>query len=201
MSGRALRIFLTCALTGLLASVGAANAGAVVWKFEHKALVGSESIAGAAAESSLMAPGLKTVCDFSYGMTISNSNLKAAGKVSEVAISNCHTDSKACTVKSSTAQKLPWSAHGTTVGSTNYVVVEGIKFSILYAGEECALGETLVTFSGTAGGKYDNTAGTFTFDKASFLATGTAIEGLTEWNATFSTEALGPHKGQLLELG
>lgn len=185
----------------LLASVAAANAGAVVWKFEHKALGGSESIAGAAVESSLTAPGLKTVCDFSYGMTISNSNLKATGKMNEVVISNCHTDSKACTVKSSTAQKLPWSVRGATVGSTSYVIVEGIKFSILYAGEECALGGTLVAFSGSAGGEYDNTAGTFTFNKASFLATGTAIEGLTEWNAAFTTEALGPHKEQLLELG
>jgi hypothetical protein len=188
-------------LTVLLASAAAANASALVWKFEHKALAGSESIAGAALESSLVAPGLTTVCDFSYGMTISNSNLKATGKMSEVVISNCHTNSKACTVKSGTALKLPWSAHGTTVTSTNYVVVEGIKFSILYAGEECALGETLVTFAGTAGGEYDNTVGTFTFSKSSFLATGTSIEGLTEWNATFTTEALGPHKEQLLELG
>ncbi len=185
----------------LLAGVAAASAGAVVWKFEHKALAGSESIAGTALESSLVAPGLKTVCDFSYGMTISNSNLKASGKMSEVVLSKCSTSSKACTVKSAAAQKLPWSVHGTTVASVNYVVVEGIKFSILYAGEECALGETLVTFVGTAGGKYDNTVGTFTFDKSSFLATGTAIEGLTEWNATFTTEALGPHKEQLLELG
>jgi hypothetical protein len=201
VSRRAFRAFLACALTALLASVAAANASAVVWKFEHKVLAGSESIAGTAAESSLVFPGLKTVCDFSYGMTISNSNLKAMGKMGEVTISSCHPDSKACTVKSSTAQSLPWSAHGTTVSSTNYLVVEGIKFSILYAGAECALGEALVTFAGTAGGKYDNAAGTFTFDKASFLATGTAIEGLTEWNATFTTEALGPHKGQLLELG
>lgn len=201
MRERALQAFLICALAALLAGAAAANASALVWKFEHKALAGSESIAGTALGSSLVAPGLKTVCDFSYGMTISNSNLKATGKMSEVAISNCHTDSKPCTVKTSTAQNLPWSAHGTTVGSANYVVVEGIKFSILYAGEECALGGTLVAFAGTAGGKYDNAVGTFTFDKASFLATGTAIEGLTEWNATFTTEALGPHKGQLLELG
>jgi hypothetical protein len=201
VNGRALRASLICASIFLLASVAAANAGAVVWKFEHKVLGGSESIAGAAVESSLVAPGLKTVCDFSYGMTISNSNLKATGKMNEVVISNCRTDSKACTVKSSTAQKLPWSVRGTTVGSTNYVVVEGVKFSILYAGEECALGGVLVAFNGSAGGEYDNLAGTFTFSKASFLATGAAIEGLTEWNATFTTEALGPHKGQLLELG
>lgn len=203
MRHRAVSILSTTAVALLLGGAFAASASAgPIWKFGFSELVGSESIAGGAVKSTLNIPGLTTTCDFAYGMTIFNSAGKAMGKINEMTISNCTTNSKACTIKSSIAEKLPWPVHGVTVVS-NYVIVEGIKFTLLYAGEECVLDETAAVFTGTAGGLYNNETGTFTFNKTNFSATGTAIKALKtsiEWNALFTTEALGPHKGQILEL-
>jgi hypothetical protein len=66
-------------------------------------------------------------------------------------LSNCSTSNPACSVSSIKAEKLPWTAKLVTVGASNYLVVEGFKLSVLYAGEECVLGETVATFSGSAG--------------------------------------------------
>lgn len=189
----------------LLGSAFAASASAgPAWRFGFSELIGSESIAGGAVKSTLTFPGLTTTCDFSYGMKISNSAGTATGKVNEMRLSNCVTSSKACTIESSVAESLPWSVRGVKVASSNYVIFEGVKFTLLYGGEECALSEIAATFTGTAGGLYNNNTGTFTFSPASFSATKTAIKALKttiEWNALFTTEALGPHKGQILELG
>jgi hypothetical protein len=91
---------------------------------------------------------------------------------------------------------------GVTVVS-NYVIVEGVKFTLLYGGEICPLEGIAAKFTGTAGGLYNNAVGTFTFSTTNFKATKTEIKALgtsIEWNAFFTTEALGPHKGQILEL-
>jgi hypothetical protein len=204
MRRKVVSIFSTAVAVLLLGSVFAASASAgPSWRFEFSELVGSESIAGSAVKSTLTFPGLTTTCDFSYGMKISNSAGSATGKVNEMTLSNCATNSKWCTLESSVAEKLPWPVHGVTVAGANYVIFEGIKFTLLYAGEECALGGIAATFTGTAGGLYDNNTGTFVFNSASFSATKTAIKALKttiEWNAVFTTEALGAHKGEILEL-
>lgn len=204
MRRRAVSILSTAAVALFLGGAFAASAGAgPLWKFGFSELIGSESIAGGAVKSTLTFPGLTTTCDFSYGMTIANSAGKATGKINEMTLSNCTTNSKFCTIKSAIAEKLPWSVRGVTVVTSNYVILEGIRFTLLYAGEECALDEIAAAFTGTAGGLYDNGTGTFTFSPANFSATGTAIKALKtsiEWNAVFSTEALGLHKGQILEL-
>jgi hypothetical protein len=203
MRHRAVSILSTTIVALLLGGAFAASASAgPIWKFGFSELIGTESIAGGAVKSTLTIPGLTTTCDFSYGMTIANSAGKATGKINEMTLSGCTTNSKACTVKSAVAEKLPWPVRGVTIVS-NYVIVEGIRFTLLYAGEECVLDETAAAFTGTAGGLYNNETGTFTFNKTNFSATKTAIKALNttiEWNALFTTEALGPHKGQILEL-
>ena len=204
MRREAARILSTAVVVLVIGSAFADGAAAApAWRFGLAELIGSESIAGGAVKSTLTVPGLTTTCDFSYGMKIANSAGTATGKINEMTLSNCVTNSKVCTVESAVAEGLPWSVRGVTVVSSSYVIFEGVKFTLLYGGEECALNEIAATFTGTAGGLYNNSTGTFTFSSASFSATKTAIKALKttiEWNALFTTEALGPHKGQILEL-
>jgi hypothetical protein len=57
--------------------------------------------------------------------------------------------------------------------------------------------------TGSAGGLYDNVFETFTFSAANFSATGTSLKMLgspVEWNALFTTEALGAHAGEALTI-
>jgi hypothetical protein len=204
MVRRTVSILSTAALAAVFLSAFAPSASAgPLWRFGFSELVGSESIAGGAVKSTLTFPGLTTTCDFSYGMTIANSAGKATGKINEITLGNCTTNSKWCTIESASAENIPWSVRGVTVVTSNYAILEGIRFTLLYGGEECALNEIAAAFTGTAGGLYDNGTGTFTFNPTNFSATKTAIKALKtsiEWNAVFTTEALGPHKGQVLEL-
>lgn len=174
------------------------------WKFEGKSLEGLEEVAGAAASSTLTVFGLTTTCDLSYLMDISNSAGTATGSVTEMTFSNCLTDDPACTVEAAEAEALPWGLTGKVVSSLPYAVFKGIKFGISYGGEECVLLGVEAFFTGSAGGRYDNTVGTFAFTPTNFNATGTEIKvfGLSvAWNAFFTTEALGAHMGEVLNLG
>lgn len=203
---RLVRPAVLALLSGLVAgAVFAAGAAATpVWKFEGGELKGSESIAGVATESPMSIPGLTTTCDFSYGMTVFNTAGKAAGSVNEMALENCVTDSGVCAVEEAAAGKLPWAVNSALISSTGYLLFTGIKFTVVYVGGSCALEGVEATFVGSAGSEYDNTSGTFAFDPAIFTTTGTDIKGLGTlvlWNALFTTEALGPHKGQTLEFG
>ena len=99
------------------------------------------------------------------------------------------------------AEKLPWPSKLTTVSTTPYIIIEGVKVGILYSGEECAVNGILVAVTGTAGGLINNTTETATFDKSSFAATGTALKALSstiEWNGVFPTEAFQWHREQAL---
>ena len=142
----------------MLSAVFAATAGAEpTWKFEGKELEGTETILGGALESSMTIPGLTTKCEnFLYKLTIKNEVGTGKGEVTEVPLYNCTTNSEACTVETIGAEKLPWPSKLTTVSPSNYIVIEGVKVGILYAGEECALCEILVTVKGSAGGLIDN---------------------------------------------
>jgi hypothetical protein len=180
------------------ASAGAAPA----WKFEGKALEGSETVVGGAFESALTLPGLTTKCEnFLYKLSIKNESGTGKGELTEMPLFNCTTNSSACTVKSIGAETLPYPAYLTTVSTSNYIVIEKIKVGITYAGIECSLGGLLVRVTGTAGGLLDNVAETATFNAASFSATKTelkALSGKAEWSGVFPTEAFQWHRNQAL---
>jgi hypothetical protein len=203
-NSKATRMLLRGVLAALmLSAVFASSAGAApTWKFEGKSLEGKETVVGAAIESSLTIPGLTTKCEnFLYKLTIENVASAGKGSVTELPLYNCTTNTKNCTVESIAAEALPWAAQAKLVTTTNYIVIEGVKVSILYGGELCALEGTLAKVTGTAGGRIDNSAETATFDKASFSATGTALKALgtvIEWNGVFPTEAFQAHRLQAL---
>ena len=190
-------LFATVALTGAFAT----NASAVAWKFNGTTLAGSETLVSHALESSLTVPGLTTTCKpFVYVMTISNSAGTGRGSITEVPLSNCSTNTKSCTVSKIQAKGLPWTTGLTTVGPSNYLVIEGFKLGILYGGEECALNETEIVIKGTAGGLIENATESVTFSSSSFTATGTSLGTGIKWNGTFRMIATGSHIGQSLSV-
>ncbi len=190
------------ALAVLCALFAASASAAPAWKFETKALEGTETILGGALASSMTVPGLTTKCEnFLYKLTIENSAGTGKGSLTEMPLYNCTTNSTACTVEKIGAEKLPWASHLTTVGTTPYIIIEGVKVGILYGGEECVLGETLVTVTGSAGGSIDNTAETATFNSTTLSASKTELKALSqkiEWNGLFPTEAFQWHREQAL---
>jgi hypothetical protein len=197
------RLALALVAVVAMSSVATAVASASpIWKFNGTELSGNETIVGAAISSSLAIPGATTTCEhFLYNMKIKNSGGAGKGEITEVPLYECSTSSKVCTVTSVTAEKLPWPTHLATVASKDYLEVEGVYVTIVYAGEACALsGRVRVT--GTAGGLIENTAQTATFDKATFEATGTSLKvgsGSVEWNGLFPTEGFETHREQALE--
>jgi hypothetical protein len=192
------------ALAVLCAMFASSASAAPAWKFEAKALEGTEVVLGGAYESSMTIPGLTTKCEnFLYKLTIKNEAETGKGEVTEVPLYNCTTNSSACTVKTIGAEKLPWPSKLTTVSTINYIIIEGTKVAILYAGEECVLGGTLVTVTGSAGGSIDNTAETATFNATTLSATKTELKALgqkIEWKGLFPTEAFQWHREQALSV-
>lgn len=192
------------ALAVLCAMFATTASAAPAWKFEAKSLEGTEVILGGALSSSLTIPGLTTKCEnFLYKLTIKNEGGTGKGEVTELPLYNCTTDSPVCAVEKIGAEKLPWPSKLTTVSSNPYIIIEGVKVGIRYSGAECAVSETLVTVSGTAGGLINNTTETATFNSSSFAATGTALKALSsviEWNGVFPTEAFQWHREQALSV-
>lgn len=201
---KSIRTFTLSTIAALLCAAAlAAGAGASpAWKFNATELVGSETTLSHAVQSSLTIPGLTTTCKPTvYGMTISNFAGTGKGSVTEMPLSNCSTSSKFCTVDTIGAEKLPWAAKLTTIAASNYLIVEGFRLSIVYGGELCALNETLVVVTGSAGGLIDNTTESVTFNSASFSATKTALKALGQpviWTGTFTMLATGAHVGESL---
>jgi hypothetical protein len=192
------------ALAVLCAMFATSASAAPAWKFEGKSLEGTEVVLGGAIESSMTIPGLTTKCeDFLYKLTVENSVGTGKGSVTEVPLYNCTANSKACTVGTIGAEKLPWASKLTTVGTTPYIIIEGVKVAIYYEGEECVLGETLVTVTGSAGGSIDNSKETATFNSSTLSASGTELKALSqkiEWNGLFPTEAFQWHREQALSV-
>src|SRR4029077_1055636 len=166
MRTKATAIGVALAALAVLCAMFATTASASpAWKFESKALEGSEVVVGGALESSMTIPGLTTKCEnFLYKLSVKNEGGTGKGEVTEVPLYNCTTNSKFCTVETIGAEKLPWPSHLSTVSTTSYIVIEGVKVAILYGGEACVLGETLVTVTGSAGGAIDNSKQTATFN-------------------------------------
>jgi hypothetical protein len=190
------------ALAVLCALFAASASASPAWKFNEKTLEGTEVILGGAYESSMTVPGLTTSCeDFLYELTIENSGGTGKGKLTEVPLFNCYTNSKACIVESINAEALPWSTHLATFSTKPYIVIEGVKVGIYYEGEECVLGETLVTVTGSAGGEISNTAQTATFNSSTLSTTGTELKALSqkiEWKGVFPTEAFQSRREQAI---
>lgn len=184
------------------AALAASASAAPAWKFNGETLTGSETIVGAAVESSMTIPGLTTKCEnFLYKVVIKNEGGTGVGSVTELPLYNCTTSSKACTVTSITAETMPWPVKLTTISTKHYIVIEGVKVYILYGGKTCALNETLVKVTGTAGGLIDNTAETATFNATSFKETKTELKAIgnpIEWNGVFPTEAFEWHREHAL---
>lgn len=192
------------ALVVLCAMFATSASAAPAWKFEGKSLEGTEVVLGGAIESSMTIPGLTTKCeDFLYKLTVENAAGTGKGSLTEVPLYNCTTNSKACTVGTIGAEKLPWTSKLTTVGTTPYIIIEGVKVAIYYEGEECVLGETLVTVTGSAGGSIDNSKETATFNSSTLSASKTELKALSqkiEWNGLFPTEAFQWHREQALSV-
>jgi hypothetical protein len=193
------------ALAVLCAMFATSASAAPAWKFEGKALEGSEVVVGAAIDSSLTIPGLTTKCaNFLYKLNVKNEAGTGKGEVTEVPLYNCTTDQpEVCTVNTIAAEKLPWAAKLTTITTSNYIIIEGVKVAIKYAGIECALGGITVNVTGTAGGVIDNIAETATFNSTTFGATKTELKALAtkiQWTGIFPTEAFQWHREQALSV-
>lgn len=199
------RIILWAALVSSVAaaSAGATTANALVWKFNGKTLVGTETIAGVASPGTLTVPGATVTCaHVALTSEIANSSGKAVGETIEAPFFECTTAAKGCTVQSIEATHLPWAMHATSVigvasGTNPYLVYEGVNIQIKFSGAECALSETSVVLKGTMGGRFH--ASTLELNKASYEATKTGL-GTSELDGTFPLEAFGAHFGETLEL-
>jgi hypothetical protein len=199
MNLKATRIFLGGVLAVLVLSTafaGTAFAGPQ-WKFNETALAGEEVIIGAAEKSSLEISGIVTTCDnFLYEIKIKNSGGTGAGSVTDLPLFNCYTDG-VCTVEGITPEGFPWTAGLKTISTKNYIEIKGVKVSIVYGNEECALYETEVEVIGSAGGLLDNATESATFNASSFTATGTGLSVFgtpVKWEGFFPAEAFQTHR-------
>jgi hypothetical protein len=187
MNRKTTSVFMRGMLAALVISAvfaGSASASPA-WNFNGSELTGSEMVMGGAIESSMTIPGLTTKCEnFLYKLTIKNEAKLGKASLTEMPLYNCTTDTSACTVEPS-----------------NYIIIEGVKVGISYAGAECALGGFLVKVTGTAGGLVDNATETATFNSSSFKATKTELKALGNaivWTGVFPTEAFEWHYQQAL---
>lgn len=194
------------ALAVLCAIFAASASAAPAWKFgeAETPLTGKEVILGGAYESSMTIPGLTTSCeDFLYELSIENSGGTGKGSLTEMPLFNCYTNSKYCKVESIQALELPWPSHLTTVSTKPYIVFEKANVGVLYEGEACVLGETLVLVTGSAGGSIDNATQSATFNATTLSATGTKLEAMgtpIEWKGLFPTEAFQAHREQKISV-
>ncbi len=174
------------------ASLAATASAAPVWKFNGTELGAgkTETIVGAALASKLTVPGATTECEhFLYNSKVKN-EAGGKGEITEVPLYECKA-SGSCTVESIAAEKLPWPLHLATFGAKDYVIIEGVKVGIKYAGALCALSGTLTIVKGTAGGEINNEAQTVTFSKSTFETTGTSLKvgsSSVEWSGVFTAE-------------
>jgi hypothetical protein len=194
-------IFLLACVVALVLGATATASAAPAWKFNGTELTAPETVVGAAISSSMTIPGTTTTCaHFLYNMKISDSAGKGKGEITELPLFECSTNT-VCTVSAIEAEKLPWPTHLTTVGTSDYIIIEGVKVFIEYGGKTCAIaGE--VEVKGSAGGIIENGSEKATFNPTTFTATGTALkEGATnvEWRGEFPTEGFEKHREQHLE--
>lgn len=207
MKPRMMRAMIAAVLAVLaLSAAGASSASAAPeWEFAETPLSGSEDVLGAATSSSMTIPGLTTTCEhFLYNMDIENNGGTGEGELNEVPLFECGTDSPYCTVEAIEAQNLPWPTHLMEVSGKPYLFIEDIFVTILYGGEECALGEVEIPVKGTAGGSVDNETESATFNSSTFSATGAHLKvgsSDIQWNGVFPTEAFEWHREESISVG
>jgi hypothetical protein len=191
------------ALAVLCAMFATTASAAPAWKFEGKALEGTETILGGAEKSGLTMWGFTTTCDnFLYEVDIKNEAGTGKGSITSLPLFGCYTNST-CTVEAIEAESFPWPASLSTVSSSNYLTVKGVDVWILYGGWFCPLWGVWAHVTGSAGGLINNTNETATFSASSFKATGTKLEALgegVEWNGVFPTEAFEWHRGESISV-
>jgi hypothetical protein len=188
----------------MLSALFAASAGATpTWKFNGKALEGTETILGGAEKSGLTMWGFTTTCDnFLYEVDIKNEAGTGKGNITSLPLFGCSTNST-CTVEAIEAESFPWPSELKTVSSSNYLVVKNVNVWVLYGGWFCPLWGVWANVTGTAGGLIDNATESATFSASSFKATGTKLEALgesVEWNGKFPTEAFEWHRGEAISV-
>jgi hypothetical protein len=188
----------------MLCAAFAAGAGASpAWKFNGKALEGTETILGGAEKSGLTMWGFTTTCDnFLYEVDIKNEAGTGKGNITSLPLFNCYTNST-CTVEAIEAESFPWPSELKTVSTSNYLVVKGVDVWILYGGWFCPLWGVWAHVTGSAGGLINNTTESATFSASTFKATATKLEALgesVEWNGVFPTEAFEWHRGESLSV-
>src|ERR1700722_16361964 len=202
--GRAMLVPLAVAV--VVAMIPAAASASPAWKFNGTEMASGTStvLVGAAINSGLTISGLETVCaNFVYDLNVSNVAGVGKGEVTELPMYNC-TAGPNCTVNSVTAEGLPWASHLTTVGTQNYIVIEGIKVKIVYKGSLCGFSGISVVVQGSAGGLIENSTETATFSKTTFEATKTSLKAIgspVEWKGLFPTESFQEHRGEKLSVG
>ena len=190
-------------VVALSAAAGATASVAAVWKFEGKELKTVETVKGVAEESSLTLPGTNLTCEFiRLKMKIKNTGGNGEAEVTEFPLEKCRSSTATCTVESVEALGLPWPAHLVTVGVDDYLVIEKMEINVVLGGSLCAFAGLPILTKGSAGGEISNVSHTITFNKSTFMATGTNLKvGATavEWQAVFALKGLGAHKGEGLE--
>lgn len=205
MNLKATRVFLGGLLAAIVLSAAFAGSAAAgpTWKFNGTTLTEDETIVGAAEKSGLEIPGMLTTCDnFLYEITIRNTGGTGAGEVTDLPLFNCYTNTK-CTVEGIEAFAFPWPANLTTVSSKNYIVIKGVRVSIVYGNPLCPLFESEVEITGSAGGLLDNSTESATFSDSSFEATGTKLDSFgtkVKWNGYFPAEAFEWRREQALSV-
>lgn len=205
MNRKSIRVCLGGLLAALmLSAVFAASAGAApAWKFNGKALEGTETILGGAEKSGLTMWGFTTTCDnFLYEVDIKNEAGTGKGSITSLPLFGCYTNST-CTVEAIEAESFPWPSELTTTGGNNYLVVKGVDVWVLYGGWFCPLWGVWAHVTGSAGGLINNTTESATFNSSSFKATGTTLKSLgesVEWNGVFPTEAFEWHRGESISV-
>lgn len=205
MRPKAIRVALGALLAAIMltAAFASSASAAPAWKFEGKALEGTETILGGAEKSGLSMWGMTTTCDnFLYEVDIKNEAGTGKGNITSLPLFNCYTNST-CTVEAIEAESFPWPTELKTVSSSNYLVVKNVNVWVLYGGWFCPLWGVWAHVTGTAGGLIDNATESATFGPSSFSATGTKLEALgesVEWNGKFPTEAFEWHRGQALSV-
>ena len=155
----------------MLCAAFAASAGAApAWKFNGKALEGTETILGGAEKSGLTMWGFTTTCDnFLYEVEIKNEAGTGKGNITSLPLFGCYTNST-CTVEAIEAEAFPWPSELKTVGASNYLVVKGVNVWVLYGGWFCPLWGVWTHVTGTAGGLINNETESATFSSSSSLA-------------------------------
>lgn len=203
MRPKTARVAVGAVLAALMLSAALASSAsaAPAWKFNGKALEGTETILGGAEKSGLSMWGMTTTCtNFLYEVEIWNSAGTGKGNITSLPLFNCYTNST-CTVEAIEAESFPWPAELKTVSTSNYLVVKNVNVWILYGGWFCPLWGVWAHVTGSAGGLINNTTESATFSPSSFTATGTKLEALgesVEWNGVFPTEAFKWHRGESL---